>query len=213
MVVLCTPAGAMGPLAKEIRNHLAPDAVVTDAASTKGKVCKLLGAIFGKQYVGSHPMAGSEQSGIEAADAELFDGALCIVVPGPSPDAIGRVEALWQRVGCRTRRMSAEEHDRLLARASHLPHAVASSLALAVSTRCPEAIEVSAGGFRDTTRIAAGPPAMWADIFLDNRECLLSALEEYEESLAAIRQALAAGEKTALEALLATAAQSRAALP
>ncbi|MCX7868609.1 MAG: prephenate dehydrogenase/arogenate dehydrogenase family protein [Terrimicrobiaceae bacterium] len=213
LVVLCTPASAMAELALGIRARLAPDALVTDAASTKVKVCALLGGIFGGAFAGSHPMAGSEQSGIEAADPGLFDGALCIVVPGEVEQTAARIEAFWKMAGCRTLRMDAAAHDRLLARASHLPHAVAAGLALAVAERCPGALEVAAGGFRDTTRIAAGPPAMWAGIFMDNREALLAAIGEFEEAFGCLRQALEAGDAGAVESFLKRAAAGRAALP
>lgn len=210
VIALCTPAGAMPELAAELREALAPQAVVTDAASTKVRVVERLRAILGPRFVGAHPMAGSEASGIEAASPNLFQGALCLVVPSEDAEATRTVESFWEAVGCRTRRLSAQEHDRLAARASHLPHAAASALAFAVSSRCPESLELAAGGFRDTTRVAAGPAAMWAEIFLDNRDCLLAALEEYGEALSLLRGALEAGDRPELEKFLAAAARGRA---
>jgi prephenate dehydrogenase len=205
----------MPELAEEIRPSLDPDCLVTDVASTKRRIAACLGGVLGGQYVPAHPMAGSELAGIEAARADLFEDALCLLTPdGEVPEAfVARAEHLWRSVGCRTRRIGAAEHDRLVARVSHLPHAVASALVSTVAASAPEAFPVAAGGFRDTTRVAGGPAAMWAEIFLDNREEVLAALAEFGRSLGALGDLLRHGDREGIEAMLEGARAERERLP
>ena len=151
-------------------------ALVTDVGSVKGTVVRSLSAIFeqsGGHFVGSHPMAGAEKTGVSAAREDLFNHAVCVVTPTKCsrPKAVKKVEALWSGVGCRVLSLSAKEHDELVSRSSHLPHvlaALADESGLEPALR-PEQQALCANGFRDTTRIASGSPEMWRDIVLANR--------------------------------------------
>jgi len=171
IAVLCTPVPAMLPLAEAIAPFLAEGAAVTDAGSTKVDAVGLLEPILGSRFVGAHPIAGSEQSGISAASADLFDGAPCILTPTEqtNPEAEQTVEALWSAAGCEVSRMSPGEHDALLARLSHLPHVTASALVRVICGDEPSVQRFSGGGYRDTTRVASGSASLWTDILLANR--------------------------------------------
>lgn len=210
VVVLCTPVGAMAGLARAFVSSLSEDAVVTDAASVKGSVNRLLGGFLGARFVGAHPMAGSEKSGLDAATADLFQGATCLLTPSKtsSQEAVARVDTFWREVGCKTLTLDAEVHDRLVARASHLPHAVACALARAVTGQCPEALSVTGPGYRDTTRVAAGPPALWAEIFMENRSEVLAAVEEFGSALTSFQKILATGTQEDMATYLAEARPS-----
>jgi len=211
LVVLCVPVNAMGALARQMLPGLSPDCIVTDAGSVKGAICPLLYEILGDRFVGAHPMAGSEQSGITAAREDLYEGATCILTPLPPQKggtAHARVQAFWKTVGCRTLDLDPLEHDRLVARASHLPHAVASVLAHAISQQMPEALKVCGTGLRDTTRVAAGPADMWSGIFSANHVELLAAINEFKMSLSELEVLIRAGGAP-LEAFLARAREVR----
>ncbi|NLX57952.1 MAG: prephenate dehydrogenase/arogenate dehydrogenase family protein [Phycisphaerae bacterium] len=210
LVVLATSVGLFGRLMAEAAPALEAGCLVTDVGSTKRSV---LEAVLphvppGCRFVGSHPLAGSEARGIDAATDDLYDGALVLVTPTPCSDeaAVASVEAFWRSVGSRTQRMDAATHDRLLASSSHLPHLVAAALVEALSA---EAEPLAATGFLDTTRIAGGDAAMWRDIFMANRDELLASIETFEASVAAIKRALAVGDAGAVERLLDQAARRR----
>lgn len=204
LVIFCVPVEHMEPLARAIKDSLDDNCTVTDAGSTKELVCRRIESVLGSRFVGSHPMAGSEQSGADAARAGLFEGATCIVTPTSSsaPDSIEAATRLWHTVGGRVVGMTPEEHDRLVSRASHLPHAVAATLAATLGSRLPAALAVTGRGFRDTTRIAAGPPAMWTGIFLDNRRQLLAALGEFSTMLDELTKIIEAEDTAGLTEFL-----------
>jgi prephenate dehydrogenase len=165
----------------------------------------------GVLFVGSHPLAGSEKRGPEFADADLFAGRLTVLTPNAATDpaALDRVAAFWQGLGSRTRIMPPEEHDRALALTSHLPHLLAAALA----GMLPVELEpLTATGFRDTTRIAAGDPALWAAIFTHNRIALRSALSGFETRMCDFRTALENNDAAALTDLLVRAKEIRDAL-
>jgi prephenate dehydrogenase len=161
--------------------------------------------------VGSHPLAGSEKRGPEHADADIFQDRLTVVTPAPAtpPDAVTRVVAFWQALGSRVKLMDADEHDRALALTSHLPHLAAAALAGILP---PELGELTATGFRDTTRVAAGHPSLWTGIFAQNRPATLDALQRLSAQLEKYRLALEAGDWAALDALLTHAKKVRDAL-
>jgi prephenate dehydrogenase len=190
LVVLCVPIGAMPALAREIADAISPRTVVTDVGSVKASVVAELGAIFrGRgRFVGSHPMAGSEQTGIGAARAELFEDAACIVTPDASSDAsaVAEVGAFWKTLGGRVLEVSPAEHDEIVALVSHLPHLLAATLIQTVLTENARAFDFSGPGFRDTTRVAAGPPAMWAEILRTNRAAVRKSAEAMIENLRGI---------------------------
>ena len=195
LCVLCTPIGAMPALGEQLAPALAEGAVVTDVGSVKAGVVRRLETIFGGRFIGSHPMAGSEQSGLSAARANLFEGAVCILTPTNEslPEAVQAVRDLWQCVGCRIMQMTPGEHDERVARVSHLPHAVAAALVNAISLRLADVGSIAGGGYRDTTRIAAGPAAMWREILLENRAGLLAGLGDFSAMLDKMKAMILAG--------------------
>ena len=213
--MLCTPIGAMSGLARQFAPALARTATITDVGSVKAGVVSRLEAILGERFVGSHPMAGSEQSGIDAARANLFEGAVCILTPTANslPEATQRVRDLWKGVGCRMVEMSPGEHDECIARVSHLPHAVAATLVNAINMRLPNVASLAGGGYRDTTRIAAGPAAMWREILLENRAGVLAGLEDFSAMLDTMREMLLNGDAAQLELFLERARAIREDLP
>ena len=209
-VILCTPVGAMPQLLELIAGSLKPGAIVTDVGSTKRSVVAAAERLLDAKnpFVGSHPMAGSERSGISAADEALFEGRLCILAPNErtDPKKLAEVDEFWKDLGMRTTQLSPGEHDRLLADVSHLPHLLAAAM---VSIQEERAIGVAGPGFRDSTRIAAGDPALWRDIFLDNKEGVIRSLDRFMAGLKDYRTALQAGDGTKIEALLAAASERR----
>ena len=157
-------------------------------------------------------MAGSELSGISAARAELFDGAACILTPTPAsaPQALEQIRAFWRETGCRVSEMSPVSHDAAVARISHLPHAVAAVLVHAALDHDPGVGAFAGSGYRDTTRIALGPEALWREIFLDNRKELLSAISDMQLHFEKLREFLSQGNGEALETFLREARSMRA---
>ena len=174
----------MPSLAEKIAPALSNGATVTDVGSVKAAVVRRLEPILGGRFVGSHPLAGSEQSGFDAARANLFEGAVCLVTPtaSSSPESTRTVRNLWESVGCRLVEMSPERHDECVARVSHLPHAVAAALVNSISLRVPDAGALAGGGYRDTTRIAAASPAMWREILLENSAEMAAGLEDIDRA-------------------------------
>ena len=170
-VVLCTPVGMFEQLLIQMSPALKPGAIVTDVGSTKRSTVESAAKFLPEtiHFVGSHPMAGSEKRGVEFARANLFEGAVCIVTPGPqtNPAAIESVESLWQKLGMKVMRMTPVDHDRRVAMISHLPHALAAAL---VGIQDEETLALAGKGFLDATRIAAGDGLLWRDIFFDNAD-------------------------------------------
>jgi len=170
-------------------------------------------ARVGAEFIGSHPMAGSEKMGIAAARADLFQGALCLITPGPtaSAQAIRTIQTLWKGVGCATLRLRPETHDDLVSRSSHLPHIVAAGLAnYILSPAHPkEQSMLCASGFRDTTRIASGSPEIWRDILLANRKNLSRVLGVFIEDLRDLQLAIDRADTAAIEEFLDNAKQRR----
>jgi len=216
LVILCTPLAQMRALVKEMLPSLSRGAIVTDVGSVKASVVKDVESLIAKagaHFVGSHPMAGGEKSGVSAARADLFVNAVCVVTPTRrSPvAAVGKVEEFWEAVGARLLRLSPEQHDALVARSSHLPHAIAATLAAWVlDPKHPfPQHKLCATGFRDTTRIASGSPEMWRDIALANRRHLGRALNEFTADVRKFQAALRRGDARALEKLFTKAKQRR----
>lgn len=187
LIVLCVPIGAMGELSRQIAPLLKPGAIVTDVGSVKAPVVRELREIFvgPGRFVGSHPMAGSEQTGLAYAREELFDGAACIVTPEPGSDAqaVAEVHRFWQTLGGRVLELSPEEHDEIVALISHFPHLLAATLVNVVSQKNAAAFDFCGPGFRDTTRVAAGPAKMWSEILRSNRAAVRASTEAMIEKL------------------------------
>ncbi len=212
VVIFCVPVGAMRALAREIAGELRADTIVTDVGSVKASVVAELSAIFAgrAQFVGSHPMAGSEFTGLKAARSNLFEGTTCIVTPGASAEAAEKVSAFWESLGCRVVRLAAAEHDECVALISHLPHLVAGTLVRTVLAKNPHAFNVVGPGFRDTTRVASGPPPLWVEILRENSTAVAAALDAMIAKLAEFRQTLAPqSDPQALHDLLAEAKYTR----
>jgi cyclohexadieny/prephenate dehydrogenase len=207
LVVLCTPLGSYGEIARAIAPVLRPGAIVTDVGSAKECVIADVGPYLpeGVHFVPAHPIAGTEHSGPEAGFAELFLGRYCILTPPPGTDeaAVERVAALWRQAGMTVEVMSARHHDRVLAITSHLPHLIAYTIVGTATDLADEAksevIKFSAGGFRDFTRIAASDPVMWRDVFLNNRDAVLEMLARFTEDLTALQRAIRWGEGEILQ--------------
>ena len=205
LIILCTPLAQMRLLVKQMMPALKRGAIVTDVGSAKAGVVKDLESLVAKSgahFVGSHPMAGAEKTGVGSARADLFECAMCVVTPTKRTNraALRNVEKFWQNVGCRLLRLTPEAHDALVSRSSHLPHLVAAALAATVldPRRPKEQAALCANGFRDTTRVASGSPEMWRDIALANRAQLRVALDEFVRELQAV-QALLRGRTPQLK--------------
>ena len=200
VVFLATPVQALGALAKQAMPHLKPGAILTDGGSVKQAVIDAIEPHLRDDvhFIPGHPIAGTENSGAEAAFATLYCDRRCILTPTANTDAaaLDRIRSMWQLVGSQVVIMDVEKHDRVLAAISHLPHMVAYALVNAVGSydRYNENIlEYSAGGFRDFTRIASSDPTMWRDIALTNREALVEMMEQFETFFAELKEDVAIG--------------------
>ncbi|MEW6448110.1 MAG: prephenate dehydrogenase [Bacillota bacterium] len=193
LVVVATPVSAVIPVVKEAAGHFRPGTVVTDVGSVKAAIVKTLHPVartHGFHFVGGHPMAGSERAGVKSADPYLFENAYYILTPAPdtergSLETVGKMAAA---VGARVIELSPEEHDLYVAAVSHLPHCVAAALVSTIGA-LPEreaVLPLAAGGFRDTTRVAAGDPEVWRDIVIANREAILGMIHRYQAALASL---------------------------
>ena len=216
LVLLATPVGGMAALMQALAPHLGPRTVVTDGGSTKHDVVTNAYASFGPrigQFVPAHPIAGAENSGPAAARADLYRERKVVVTPLPEnpPEAVARVSDAWRACGAVLHTLTPENHDRVFAAVSHLPHLLSFALVhdLAVRDDRDMFFTFAASGFRDFTRIAASHPEMWRDICLANRAALLEELDRYTAQLASLREALASGDGAALEAAFASARTAR----
>lgn len=210
LVVLCTPVGLVAEMAAKALPAMKRGTVLTDVASTKASITRTIEAMLpeGVAFVPGHPMAGSEQRGVEGARADLFRGARCILTPTERTPkgAVEAVAAMWRAVGAKVERLDAAEHDRIVAEISHLPHLIAPLLLNAADEA---SLPYGASGLRDTTRIAGSDAKLWLDIFKDNREDVLAALGRFTEELAAARTALERGDWKTVEEILERARKRR----
>jgi prephenate dehydrogenase len=216
LVVLCAPLAQMRPLVERMFPALKRGAIVTDVGSVKASVVKELESLVSKvgaHFVGSHPMAGAEKTGVLSARADLFECAMCVVTPTRKTNAaaLRKVEQFWKSVGCRLLRLSPELHDKLASQASHLPHVVAAALASVVldPRKSQQQAALCANGFRDTTRIASGSPEMWRDIALANRKELRVSLDEFVRELQHVQAMLRRGDASEISRFFETAKQRR----
>lgn len=213
IVILCTPVEHIVPLLQEIAPHLKPGALVTDVGSTKAGICTTAQSVSlpnEAAFIGAHPMAGSEKTGLENGSADLFAGRTCFVIE-PAPDAplyyadrFTTACAFWEALGMRLITTHAEEHDRLVAEVSHLPHLLAATLSAWLAQDGGFAARrLAAGpGLRDTTRIAAGDPALWLSIVRENRKEIIRALDAFSTMTQALSSELKDGSKDADAAVL-----------
>ncbi len=216
MVFLAVPLGAMRDVFQAMCGRLASDAVVTDGGSVKGSVVRDCKAVFGDipaWFVPGHPIAGTENSGAEAAFAELYRRRRVILTPLPetAPAALGRVEAMWQLCGADIVEMSVAHHDEVLAATSHLPHMLAYTLvdSLARMKENDEIFRYAAGGFRDFTRIASSNPVMWRDICIANSDAIGGMLEAFANELTELSDTLRRGDSDHLLKIFSRAKAAR----
>jgi prephenate dehydrogenase len=213
IAVFCTPVDLIAEQILSAVPACKPGILLTDAGSTKAAIVRNIQGRLPPHahFVGSHPLAGSEKRGPEHADGNLFEGKLTVVTKTAETDsrALDDTIEFWQALGSQVVVMDPEAHDRALALTSHLPHMVASAL---VSILTPGVSALAASGFRDTTRIAAGDPALWTGILLQNRESLLAGLDRLDVSLAEFRHALETLDRPTLHHLLTQAKRIRDAL-
>lgn len=191
LVMLAVPVGAMPELVKRVHEAgISEQALVSDVGSVKASVHAAMRDGFEDKplrFIGGHPMAGSEAQGLAAARIDLFDQAACLLT---DEECVGEpwtnaLEEFWRQIGCRTHWLSAADHDQLVARISHVPHVMAAVTAL-IGFRDPADGAFAGGGIRDTTRVAAGDPEMWAEILLENREAIVEAIGPAQQLLTEI---------------------------
>jgi len=210
LVILATPIGTFPELMEQMAPHLKLGAIVTDVGSTKVLPARWAEELLPYRiyYLGSHPMAGSEQRGVDFARADLFDGAYCILTPSEKTATTTArfLEGFWRKIGMHTSRMTPDQHDRVLARISHLPHVLAMAL-----VNCSDLDELlyCGKGFLDSTRIASGPSIMWRDILLGNAEPTCDALDRLIHELTRVHEALKNGEEGTIHKKLNAARRKR----
>lgn len=209
LIVLATPVDTYERHLKEWASCLKGGAIVTDVGSVKGPLVEQAEAAMPHRvhFVGAHPIAGKEKTGVTAGTPQLFTGARCIITPTKTTDAeaLARVRALWRETGSTVLEMDPYEHDKILGAVSHLPHVVAFALINALidlRDRMIPSLDLaghSGGGLRDTTRIAASSPEMWRDILLWNRDNIVAYIETYEQSLTRLKQLINSGDAGGIE--------------
>ncbi len=209
LAIVCTPVDRVVHDVTSLVESRTPPRWITDAGSVKEAICGPLQSVA--SFVGSHPLAGSEKSGFEYASAVHFQGRMCVLTPSPdaSTDVVQAVEGFWKAIGMQTVSMPAATHDGILARTSHFPHVAAYALANLLEAGDAPFV---AGGFRDTTRIAASDAALWTSILMANRQAVLETLRRHSGQMDRIEAALAAGNAAELQQLLKQAQQRRESL-
>ena len=202
LVIFCVPVGAYATVGAVIGSALKPGAIVSDVGSVKGAVSEALSSVLpaAVHLVPAHPVTGTEQSGPDAGFATLFLNRWCILTPAERTDrdAVERVRGLWQAFGSNVEIMTPEHHDLVLAITSHVPHLIAYNIVGTASdlegALRSEVIKFSAGGFRDSTRLAASDPTMWRDVFLYNKDAVLEMLGRFTEDLTALQRMIRRGD-------------------
>lgn len=216
VILIAAPVAQTSAILESIKPHLSKDTVITDAGSTKGDVLAAAQAILGEQFsqfVGAHPIAGAEKSGVTVAKSDLFIGKNVVLTPTPETNihAVRRATELWKICGAKVSEMSAETHDDIFAAVSHLPHFLAFALVDDIASRpnAEQLFSFAASGFRDFTRIAGSSPEMWRDISLANKTALLSEISAFEKELSILKQLLANEDGIGLQALFERASVAR----
>ncbi|MDR1498013.1 MAG: prephenate dehydrogenase [Puniceicoccales bacterium] len=227
LVVVCVPVDRIVEVLAAAASGMGGGAIVSDVGSVKAGICRAAGTVVpaGAFFIGSHPMAGTEKSGLEHASAGLFEGRSCFVTPpsgavgdgeewgGGVVKAVGVLERFWRALGMRTFVVSPQEHDEIVAGVSHLPHFAAVALAGVLMRRPSQWREFGGPGLRDTTRVAGGDPGIWCAIASENRAQILDALDNYRAELDSLRAVFRDGDDKALYAMLSRAKEWRDLLP
>ena len=209
LAIVCTPVDRVVDDVMSLVASKSPPRLITDAGSVKESICGPLKSV--RQFVGSHPLAGSEKNGFEHASAVQFKDRVCVLAPDAEtpPDVLQAVDRFWRAIGMQTVAMPATIHDRILARTSHFPHVVAYALAGLLD---PGDAPFVAGGFRDTTRIAASDAGLWTSILMANRHAVLETLRQHAELMKGIEASLERGDAAELRHTLASAQRARESL-
>ena len=216
IVLIAVPVAAIEGTFKAIKHMITPDMLIMDVGSTKTDVVesaqRVLGSLVGS-FVPAHPIAGKEVSGVENADVNLYNGRQVIFTPiGRTLTAqLSRAETVWTALGCNVQSMSPEAHDAAFAAVSHLPHLLAFAMMNSIGTQknADDFLALAGSGFRDFTRIAAGDPEMWHDIFMANRTQLLAQIDTFKQTLQGFETSLLASDSVKLEAAIAAASKRR----
>ena len=213
IVILASPVRTFEEIFSQIADSLPCDCIVTDVGSTKQEAHKWAQRILPKTvyYVGSHPIAGSEQRGLEFARADLFNDAICILTKtkGTKPQALKTLSKFWSSLGCKVKVMQPGRHDRILANVSHLPHVTVAAL---INANLPEELKFAGRGFIDTSRIASGPANVWTDVLLTNSANITKGIDKMVRELTKLKEAMNKRDAKRLCMLLEQAKKRRAAL-
>ena len=219
LVIVALPVGVIPETVRQMGPHLKPGCIITDVGSTKKSIVDTIDSFLPERFcfIGSHPLAGSEKSGIDSARDSLFTNTTCIITPGKhSPsESVSRLRDFWEALETQVLVMTPEEHDLIVALTSHLPHLAAAGLVNLVkdfSHKDNRILSAVASGFRDTTRIAGSSPVLWHDICMSNRETIASVLRTYRELLEKIEQSITQEESACLLDFLKKAKNARDAL-
>jgi prephenate dehydrogenase len=203
LILLSTPVGQFQKIVEEIREYIKKGAIVTDVGSVKAEVVKKLEDLMpeGASFVGAHPIAGRECSGVDAASSEIFNSTRCIITPSPNTDkkALKKIVKLWNAFGSKTILMSPKEHDSIFAAVSHLPHVIAYVLINTIMDLNKNILPHGGRGLRDMTRIALSPPEMWRDICSYNRGNILKSLDQFITSITHVKRLIEKSEWKNLE--------------
>lgn len=217
ITVICLPVPMIIDFCAKFAQSWKKGAIVTDVGSVKEKIVKAVTPSLsrnGIHFIGSHPMAGSEQSGADAAESDLYEDAMVFLTPSPKTPAnvVREVSDMWKSAGAQVMEIDSRKHDSTVAHTSHVPHIVAAVLALTVLGDSKTRVQREkgcAGGFRDTTRIASSAPQMWREIIENNREAVLATIAEFEKNLKSFRENISNGEYSKLENRLQSAKDLR----
>ncbi|MDC0390888.1 prephenate dehydrogenase/arogenate dehydrogenase family protein [Candidatus Thioglobus sp.] len=214
LVLIATPVNSFKAILEMIKPHVNEKMIITDVGSTKGSVIQIAKQVFGhmpENFIPAHPIAGKERSGVEAADATLFNHRRVIITPDKNANtqAVVTVSDLWESVGAKIEIMNEIKHDDLLAMTSHLPHMLAFSLMDYLISSNPEACKYAAGGFKDFSRIASSDAVMWRDICINNPDQIVKHIEGYQKSLDKVANLIKNQQPKELEKLFLDAKSAR----
>ena len=210
LIIIATPVDKVMPKIKEVIKHVKQGAIIIDVNSAKERVVEFADKIMPKGifFVGTHPIAGSEESGILPARGSLFEDTICAITPTKRTNkiALNKVMKIWKSLGAHIVLLSPKEHDKAIANISHLPHILSYSLC---NTASSKDLSVAGSGFKDTTRIAKSNPAMWADIFIQNKKAILTSIEHFQKELLSLKADIRKGKRKELKGKLDAAKRKR----
>ena len=216
LIFLATPVGAFEPVLKSIADCVSEETIITDGGSCKRSVVDAAVVALGKvprRFVPGHPIAGKEKSGVQHADAKLYVDHKVILTPldDTDLDAVATVKTMWETCGADVQMLEVEQHDRVLAATSHLPHVLAYALVetVAKTTYVSEIFDFAAGGFRDSSRVSSSDPTMWRDICQYNRDAILEVTSSYREKLESLEKLIETGDTDGLFELFSRAKATR----